>query len=206
MNRIDFTHWQRCCASLALTDSLVISWHRRLLSAYSEPQRAYHSLQHLEECLLLLDETKLERRTLVEMALWFHDAVYNPRATDNEEQSAALAEAALIEGRIANVQIAVVKRLIMVTKSHQPSDDIDEQTLADIDLAVLGASPARFDEYESQIQSEYAWVPENTYRAKRAEILHGFLKREHLYRTTAFQVRFEAQARLNLQRLILALL
>lgn len=205
MNRTDFTHWKQCCAALGWQGSSAAPWHRHLLSAYTKPQRSYHTLQHLEECLTLLDDVELEDKPLVEMALWFHDAVYDPKATDNEERSAELAVRALSEGSVDTFRIESVSRLIVLTKSHRPSDKRDEQTLIDIDLAILGANAERFDEYERQIRAEYHWVPMRVYREKRIEILRRFLDCEHLYHTSVFQMRFETQARLNLKRLILAL-
>ena len=75
MKRIDLDHWKRCFVMLGAAPLSIDIWHSRLLEAWSEPQRAYHTLQHLEECLNLLDETDCKQPTVVEMALWFHDAV-----------------------------------------------------------------------------------------------------------------------------------
>jgi predicted metal-dependent HD superfamily phosphohydrolase len=173
-----------------------------LLAAWSEPQRAYHTLQHLEECLCLLDDSAGEQPALLEMAFWFHDAVYDPKVGDNEERSADLAALALSDLGASAVTIERVRRLIMLTKTHQPSDDADEALLIDIDLAILGQSVERFDEYEAQIRFEYSWVPEEVYREKRAEVLCGFLNRDQIFVTEPMRQRFERSAMDNLVRII----
>lgn len=177
-------------------------WHVRLLECYAEPQRAYHTLQHLEECLLILDDAKktglIAKPDLIEMALWFHDAVYDPQGSENEELSAQMALEALGETELAHE----VARLILLTKSHQPGDGPDDAWIIDIDLAIFAQPMERVLEYERQIRAEYAWVPQEVYVDKRAEILTGFLKREQIYLTSWARERFETQARERLSELI----
>jgi predicted metal-dependent HD superfamily phosphohydrolase len=178
------------------------AWHERLIIAYAEPQRAYHTLQHLEECLCTLDEAKVTglvaKPDLIEMALWFHDAVYDPQGSENEELSVQMALEAL-----GNTEMTrEVARLIMLTKAHQPGDGADDAWIIDIDLAIFAQPMKRVLEYERQIRAEYAWVPEEVYVEKRAEILHGFLHRPRIYLTTWARERFESLARENLRVLI----
>lgn len=175
-------------------------WHRRLVAAYGESHRHYHNLQHLEECLgeLMSADVSPESQAAIGMALWFHDAVYDPRSATNEEDSARLAEECLTGAGVAAVKVGQISRLILATKTHQAGGRTDTALLLDIDLAILGQKPARFWQYEEAIRSEYAWVPEETFRAKRAEILRGFLQRPFLYQTPPFRARYEAAARTNL--------
>jgi predicted metal-dependent HD superfamily phosphohydrolase len=179
------------------------AWHERLVRAYGEPQRAYHSLQHLDECLSVFDEAKglMQQPDLIEMALWFHDAVYDPKSGDNEALSAEMALEALGGTQVARE----VARLIMLTKSHQPGEGPDDAWIIDIDLAIFAQSTERVLEYEQQIRAEYAWVAEAVYREKRAEVLAGFLKREPIYLTPWARDRFEARAKENLRALIASL-
>lgn len=173
--------------------------YQNLLDAYGEKQRAYHTLKHIQDCLTQLDRT--HHTNIIETAIWFHDAVYDPQAHDNEEQSAAWAVRTLQEGNVAPHIIRAVERLILITKHQQPPTHPDECLLLDIDLSILGQSPATFDHYETLIRQEYAWVPETAYRAGRAKILNAFLNRAALYHTPFFQP-YEIQARENLTRSI----
>lgn len=205
MKRSAYTYWRHCCDLLGWSSDTSDAWHARLLSAYNEHHRMYHTLQHLDECLSLLDRHSCERADLIEMALWFHDAVYDPQANDNEERSAELARSALSESGLASTAITEVQRLIMLTKSHQPGVGLDDPLLIDIDLAILGQSEERFAEYERQIRHEYSWVPDQIYRAKRVEVLAAFLQRQDIFLTRQFHELFEARARANLCQLIASL-
>lgn len=180
----------------------VSAWHARLLVCYAEPQRAYHTLQHLEECLLVLDKAKatglIAQPDLIEIALWFHDAVYAPQGSENEALSAQMALEALGDGEIARE----VARLIMLTKSHQPGEGPDDAWIIDIDLAIFAQPIERVMEYERQIRQEYARVPEAVYVEKRWEILMAFLNRQQIYLTAWAKERFESRAKENLRALI----
>ena len=172
----------------------------QLLARYAEPHRAYHTQQHLAECLALFDEVRslAERPTEVEIALWFHDAIYDVQRHDNEALSADWARSALLEAGAPADMAERVAALVLATRHSVAPTTPDEQLLVDIDLAILGAAPARFAEYEAQIRVEYGFVPPALFNEKRGAILAGFLARPVLYGTPALRTRFEAAARANL--------
>jgi predicted metal-dependent HD superfamily phosphohydrolase len=178
-----------------------------LLAAWSAPNRAYHDLRHLEDCLAQLDGAPATpaTRDLVEAALWFHDAVYDPRAGDNEERSAAWAAEALSALGIGLEVAGQVARLVGLTAGHAPTPDPAGQLMCDIDLSILGRPVELFDSYDRRVRAEYGWVPEAAYRAGRAQVLERLMRREPLFQTPAFRRRFEAQARFNLGRALTAL-
>ncbi len=140
-----------------------------------------------------------QRSEEVEMAIWFHDAVYNPKASDNEEKSVAFANRSFAGATILTEFAERVGQLIMATKTHEANSGSDAALLTDIDLSILGQPEKRFDEYESQIRQEYAWVPEPVYRVERAKILRKFLARKRVFATEWFQKKYEDAARQNLQ-------
>lgn len=174
-----------------------------LIAAYSEKQRAYHTLQHVYECLVLLDSIRsdLKDAYAVELAMWFHDVVYDPQAKDNELKSAELFELSLAQDLPLKV-VEKIKRWIIATQKHESTKELDLQFLLDIDLAILAASQERFAEYEQQIQQEYAWVDPDVYAIKRKEILAHFYQTESLYQTEYFQQNFEQCAKSNLKRIL----
>ena len=171
-----------------------------LLRSYSEPQRHYHTLQHLGEAMDLL-QPALGLATHpgeVALALWFHDAVYETQAKDNEARSADWA-VAVVRGQGLPAEVAGrVHGLIMATCHAAQPSGIDAQLLVDADLGILAADPLRFAEYEVQVRAEYEWVPLPLYRAKRREVLLGFMQREAIYCTDWFRQRLEVRARRNL--------
>lgn len=178
-----------------------------LLAAYAEPHRTYHTRQHLAECLTLAQAHRALAPDLglLLFALWFHDAVYDTTRQDNEQRSAEWARQALAQAGASHRQQDAVYRLIMVTRHHKLAQQQDEQLLVDIDLAILGAEPARFEEGNRQMRAEYHWVPEPLYRHKRRELLASFLARPFIYNTAAFRDSREAQARSNLAQALAAL-
>lgn len=137
----------------------------------------------------------------VALALWFHDAVYDPQAKDNELKSAKLFEQYLSQDLSAD-DVQKIKRWIVATQRHKATDELDLQFLLDIDLAILAASPERFAEYEQQIQQEFAWVDPDVYLIKRKEVLVHFYQTEPLYQTEYFQQNFERKSKSNLKNLI----
>ena len=163
-----------------------------LKARYAEPHRRYHTLEHIEHCLAEFDPRQAREPEAVELAIWFHDAVYDTRRSDNEERSAAWLLELMPEAKRA-------AELILVTKHHRASTP-DEALLVDVDLAILGQPKERFDRYEQQIREEYAWVPGLIFRKKRREILRGFLERPFIYGTEAFRAKYEEAARANLLR------
>ena len=173
----------------------------QLAARYAEPQRHYHGQRHLADCLAEFDaiRTRVARPVAVELALWFHDAVYDPRAPDNEERSAQLAVDWLLAAGAEAALTERVRQLVLATKKHDVAGDEDAPWLLDVDLSILGQVPERFWEYERQIREEYAWVPQPAFAAGRAGILRGFLARPHIYQTDGFRERLEGPARRNLQ-------
>jgi predicted metal-dependent HD superfamily phosphohydrolase len=173
-----------------------------IIASYSEPHRHYHTLQHLGECFAWLDDARglADQFHEVELALWFHDAVYQVRSHDNEEQSASWARSAATKAGLTGTVVERVHGLIVATKHNALPVTQDAALLVDVDLAILGAPVERFDEYERQVREEYAWVPGFLFRRKRREILESFLARPHVYSTEHFRASLEARARANLAR------
>ncbi|TPL51646.1 hypothetical protein [Mesorhizobium sp. B2-4-6] len=183
-----------------------------LAALYQAADRHYHGLAHIEAMLALAGEYRhlLDDPEAVEAAIWFHDAIYDSRAKDNEAKSAELAEKRLA-GRANSHRLARIAAMINATATHQlppfRNEDAlnDAAFLLDMDLAILGAEPAVFDAYERAVRSEYGWVEEPMWRAGRAGVLKSFVARPHIFYTTEFRDRFEAQARENLGRSLQAL-
>lgn len=198
-------YWQRCARQFSLNRCQTQQLYARLLAAYSEPQRHYHGMQHILECLSHFDQIRaqLQQPALVELALWFHDAVYDPKAHDNEQQSAILCQQ-LCADFLTVEQLETVSRWILATRQHHPGNEPDLNALLDIDLAILAAPPARFAEYQQQIRQEYAWVEQRLYQHKRRAVLAQFYQMQPLYQTRYFQQHHEAQAKHNLAQALSA--
>jgi predicted metal-dependent HD superfamily phosphohydrolase len=181
-----------------------------LTKLYNEPHRAYHTLAHIAWCLDLLREFFPERGPRpewydrVELALWFHDVIYDPKRKDNEERSAnvLIGIAALLGLNTTLADTASLDVRYTTHKAYIPNLPLSTQWVLDLDLASLGFNPKRFDVNSDQIRDEYSFVPEDAYRAGRKVILQGFLDRPRIYLTEECFARFETQARENLKRAI----
>jgi len=198
--------WLRFWNSARATGDPEAPW-AALLVCYSEPHRSYHTLRHIQHCLDEFEPVRshAEDALSVEMALWYHDAVYDTHARDNEERSAVLAGKTAVAAGLPREFARRVGDLIRVSTHKKSAAYPDGRLFADVDLAILGQEPPAFAEYERQVREEYAWVPEPEFRAVRARILETFLDRFSVYTTPMFVDKYEKQARHNLTASILVL-
>lgn len=175
-----------------------------LLSRYSEPGRAYHTLEHIEHCLTELETVSNPAADLkaIEFALWFHDAIYDTASKDNEERSAVLARRTAVTAELPASFADLIERLILATKHASPPGTLNEAVLVDIDLSILGQDPSIFDKYERDIREEYRWVPADAFAQGRSTVLSSILERERIYTTEPFHSKYESRARENLARSI----
>jgi len=172
-----------------------------LLARWQEPQRRYHTLAHLTAVLDHIDvlEEYADDPDLVRLAAWFHDAVYLPERSENEERSARLAERALPEAGVPDDRTAEVARLVRLTVGHDPADDDrNGQVLCDADLAILASPPSAYAAYTTAVREEYHFVPSEAFREGRSAILRQLLDLPRLFRTPYGREKWEATARYNL--------
>lgn len=194
--------FRTCWRALGAADDRVFD---EICKRYAEAHRTYHNGEHIKECLAWCDRLAVlvDRPEELEVAIYFHDLVYEPTQQDNEHRSAALfAQAASAAGVHHHVRDRITA-LILSTASHDGEGD--SALLNDIDLSVLGSSPARFARYEACIRTEYNAVPDAQYQQGRARVLEGFLERLVIFRTGRMAALLEVQARDNLARALDAL-
>ncbi|MBB5870652.1 putative metal-dependent HD superfamily phosphohydrolase [Allocatelliglobosispora scoriae] len=176
------------------TDAAVRAVHAELLARWSEPQRHYHTVDHLSSMLSLVEDP------VVALAVWGHDVVYDPRATGdtNEERSAQLITGLLQRCAVPAAVVVEVARLVRLTAAHavDPADDRGI-ALADADLAILAGPPAAYDRYVAAVRAEYAHVPDDLWRAGRGAVLQRLLALPRLFHRSPG---LESPARANLTR------
>jgi len=191
--------WDRLCRGAGFAPDPETG--RDLVRRWSEPHRRYHGLSHLLHALAEIEGAAplLRDPPAASLALWFHDAVYDTRARDNEERSAALFDRWAERAGLAPDRAGRIRRWILATRhagGAAAGDDGD--FVLDADLAILGEDPATFAAYERGVREEYGWAGEREFRGGRARVLRSFLDRPAIYRTARFRERFEADARRNL--------
>ena len=171
-------------------------WHS-LNALYGESRRYYHNLSHIASSLAELDATGLDRPP-IEGAIWFHDVIYDPKRSDNEEASIGWFVRSTRPWLDPSSR-STISALIAVTDFRSPpSDDPEAWLMIDIDLAILSAAPEKYDAYCLAIRQEYAHVADEAFREGRAKVMASFLVRP-IYRTPWFAPR-EDRARGNIAR------
>lgn len=176
----------------------------KLNKAYAEKHRHYHTFEHIQACLNHFENVCVLAKypAEIEMALWFHDAIYQPYGKDNELKSALWAQQFLHENQVNKEIIDRIFQLIMITANHGSTDTVDESLMIDIDLTILGAPSEVYQQFEINVRKEYRFVPYFLYRKKRKEILQKFLNKPRLYYNDYFYDLFETQARINLEKIV----
>ena len=172
-----------------------------IVSHYSEKHRRYHTLKHLESVFELLKEVKpyLRNWNAIRFAVFYHDIIYDASRSDNEEQSAILAENRLSELKLEETLITKVYNLISSTKTHESNGNSDADFLLDADLSILGENEVRYQVYSAMIREEFNIYADNLYVPGRIKVLNHFLTKEYIYKTEMFRAKYEKQARTNLR-------
>ena len=199
------SNWRTLFSRLGIAELAATAVLDELVHAYSEPGRHYHNLDHIAALLQLLDRhgEAVRNREAVELAIFFHDAVYVPTRSDNEAVSAALARARLMELGAGDALVSEVERLILATRHGASVADADSDPdlalLVDLDLSILGAERPAYAAYAQAIRREYAIVPNLLYRPGRRRVLAEFLARPRIYATPHLRDLWEDAARANLE-------
>ncbi len=189
--------WERLGASGNAFDVF-----RCLVWRYGEMCRSYHTLEHIDHCLTEFEQVRrfAKNPDAVEWAIWYHDAVENPKEKDNVEQSTALATLVIKNVGLPDSFGQLVANLIMTSKHSVIPTDPDARLFVDIDLSILGQDEDYFDEYELRICREYDWMSKEKFVAGRSAILKSFIDRSSIYSTQFFRDKYEARARQNITR------
>lgn len=171
-----------------------------LLRRWSEPQRVYHDVRHLAQCLQALDQladgAPIDRTVL--LAAWFHDAVYNGEPGADEQASAALAGELLVQALPA-ADVREVERLVLGTIRHDPEPgDHGAELLMDADLSVLGLIRGRYHIYARDVREEYARYDDEQFSQGRLQVIDDLLGRDQLFRTERGRQLWQVAARTNL--------
>jgi predicted metal-dependent HD superfamily phosphohydrolase len=189
-------------AKYTKSNRLISEFWKEIEKAYTHKARHYHTLQHLNNVLILLTEVKpsLHHWDLVLFALYYHDVVYDAQRTDNEEKSADFAESRLKQTLLPTSTISQCKQIIMATKTHAQAVNNDTNYFTDADLAILGQPWQQYQLYAKAVREEYIAYPDVVYKRGREKALRHFLSMPHIFKTSHFQHRFEAPARANISK------
>lgn len=174
---------------------------REIETNYSEAGRYYHTIAHLNALVSELSSLRASFanwHTIV-LAVAYHDIIYNPLKNNNEEKSAELAVARLTDIGLPHALIRQCEQLIRATQKHEAADE-ETNLFTDADLSILGASPAAYDQYKTQIRREYSIYPDIAYKPGRRKVLEHFLEMPNIFKTIVFRSRYESNARYNLLR------
>jgi len=174
----------------------------KLIQHYTESNRHYHNINHIQKMLDFSSElsSEIKDKEVIQLAIFYHDIIYNSLSKTNEIDSAALAVLELSKTNFPAEKIKLVEQFIISTQKHFPLiEDTDLYYFLDFDLAILGTERSVYESYVEKIRKEYKWIPGFMYKKARKEVLQHFLEREHIYFTEIFRNNYEANARENLK-------
>jgi len=193
---VNFERWSRACMDVGVAPDE--GDYRRVRRAWSGMSRHYHTLSHLDACLRELDDARefAVRASEVELALWFHDAVYRSWRRDNEQRSAGLAARILRAASLESVER--IRQMVLATQHRDEDFAGDTALVVDIDLSILGQQPETYAQFERAIRREYWWVTRARYVAGRGSVLRRFLGRSSIYQHDHFYEKYETRARANI--------
>lgn len=180
---------------------LLESLWKEIESNYSGAKRHYHNLKHLENCFNELNEVKpiIKKWDAIIFAVFYHDIIYRAHRKDNEEQSALFAVKCLKQLSCDVSVIEQTSKLILATKSHQLSDDMDVNFFTDADLSILGYDREVYNHYCNMVRKEYYIYPDLLYKAGRKKVLQHFLTQDTVFKTAHFYNKYEISAKNNIK-------
>ena len=193
--------WVRCLEAGKADDAEVV--FSTVLTYYCEPHRKYHTSQHIDHCLEQFDKasTHAEQPDAVELAIWFHDIIYNVPTKDNELKSAELFRR-LTEDRIDPVLGQNVYDLILITMHKVWPIRSDEQLLVDIDLSSFALPWEQFREDSQNVREEFSDKSDQEFYSSHVKFIRSLLNRPSFFTSTFFRAQYELNARKNIEELL----
>lgn len=203
--------WTEACSECKVSDYVTRKWWKVVLDSYSEPQRYYHTLQHIGHLLWLIKHepiisNNIQNLTHVVLAVFFHDIIYNPQSKDNEDKSSELFLSFYKEAACQNLDHSLVHKYIMATKTHWTNEHCkmsehwgttDMHIFLDLDMAILSVEPSDYENYADKIRQEYCHHTEDVYRRRRINVLEQFLT-HRIYCCMDMHKAWEESARHNI--------
>ena len=199
--------WHLTAINNAIEPAILKALWQDIAVRYNESQRAYHSLQHIQQLFLQFEKIKhqLHEPHIIALALYYHDIIYDPRRSDNELKSAEYAVEAL-KGYLSAEQCQHIYALIMMTATHELHECLDTDTVSDaayfldMDLSILGTPWSEYQVYAQAVRQEYRHIANEDYRTGRIAVLQKLFAHPVLYLTAYYHNQFEVQARDNIKR------
>lgn len=190
--------WSRCLVDSAIDESAII--HQQLMDSYNEPQRYYHTLDHIEHCLSLFDKisSKLQSPHALELAIWFHDVVYQPGATNNEQLSADQFMQTTKKRFDDSLRNTVYQHIMATLHLHSEMNHADTKYMVDIDLSSFGLPWPEFIHDSENLRREMAHLSNEDYCRKQSAFQQALMDRPRFFRSDYFYQNYESQARQNL--------
>jgi len=179
----------------------------RFIETYNAPYRKYHNMNHIVKCLdsisyaiPIFDNYRIEGENLIQIAILYHDYVYNPLATNNELYSTSAIKRDFSFSHINREKREMISNMIMAT-THNPKMELTiyDKYICDVDLHQLGSGLNEFLLNENNIREEYHMIPDEIFYPGRSKILQGFLDRDNIYYIKGFGNKFESNARRNIK-------
>ncbi|XP_067677643.1 uncharacterized protein [Haliotis asinina] len=194
--------WTELCHDIGVAVEVADKWWTTIVNKYTEDQRHYHTLDHIADMCVFYNNWKqrLRNSSAVALAIFFHDIVYDPKSSSNEQDSIQMFRDFAHEAELDAYLKDAAIQLIDATITHVAVDNTDLKFFLDFDMAVLGRPAEGYSNYASQIQREYGHLDNATFNSKRSQVLQNFLARDHIFSTEEFTQLYEGKARSNMAK------
>ncbi len=193
--------WQRCLRAGIKDESSTEVYHR-LIKAYKEPQRVYHTLNHIKSCFAMFEEVKHlpDNPDALALAIWFHDAIYEIGNNDNEQRSADWFMSETNDLFDDKLREQVYAHIMATLHCGHEIENLDSQYMVDIDLSSFGKPWPEFLRDSGYVRKERPDISDEVFYAKQCDFQKVLIERPRFYQSDFFFEHYEDQARQNLTK------
>jgi predicted metal-dependent HD superfamily phosphohydrolase len=196
-------HWEQLAASVGLDGADSRRIWGIILDKYSENHRYYHTLEHIQDMVQKrLDIADLiSDKTLTDLAIFFHDIIYDPKSKVNEEESANLFRS-IFQATENGVDVPKICNFILQTKYHEVLDSTEEdlKLFIDMDMSILGSHPNDYRTYAMNIRREYSHMNDADFCSGRGRFLGEMLNEARfIFASDHYRIHLEEKAKANIR-------
>lgn len=200
--------WDSVMENHGICKNISNMFFEKVIEKYNESGRFHHNCPHLiymhSNISVLSTKVSNVNLDILSMAMFYHDVIYNPASTTNEQDSYDMAIGHLKIMRFDENFIKQVGELVLLTIDHEINPELTvpleiQKIFLDSDMAILASDEKMYMEYSKNVRKEYYCIPKDKYNEGRILFLESALKKEKLFFTDSMNDEFLIKARENIK-------